>query len=190
LGGARLWFEEALAGGETPEALEGLGWAGYFLDDDSLTFDARERAYRLYRERGDRGSAARVAAWLAADCLEFRGESAVANGWLQRAHALVDDLEPGPDHGWLAVHEALIIIDEDPPTAGTLAAQAVRLGRRFGVPELEMVGLGLEGRALVSEGDLAAGMRCLDERDGCGARRRRENSGLRRLGVLLSHLGV
>jgi LuxR family maltose regulon positive regulatory protein len=44
-----------------------------------------------------------------------------------------------------------------------LAGRAVELGRRFGVPELEMVGLGLEGRALVSEGDLKEGMRRLDE---------------------------
>ena len=48
-------------------------------------------------------------------------------------------------------------------TARRLAAQAVEIGRRFGVPELEMVGLGLEGIALVSEGDLDTGMRRLDE---------------------------
>jgi LuxR family maltose regulon positive regulatory protein len=104
--GARGWFEEALGAGETPEALEGLGWAGYCLDDEALTFEARERAYRLYRGRGDGRSAARVAAWLAGACLEFRGEPAVANGWLQRAHGLLDDLQPGPDHGWLLIHEA------------------------------------------------------------------------------------
>lgn len=162
---ARACFEEALAAGERPEPLEGLGWAGYFLIDESLTFDSRERAYRLYRERGDDASAARVAAWLAADCLEFRGEPAVANGWLQRAHSLLDDLEPGPDHGWLTLYEAYITLalDEDTTTARRLAAHAVGLGRRFGVPELEMVGLGIEGRALVSEGDLDEGMRLLDE---------------------------
>ncbi len=160
---ARACFEESLAAGETPDALEGLGWAGYFLDDDRLTFDARERAYRLYRQRGDESSAARVAAWLAADCLEFRDEPAVANGWLQRAHRLLDGLEPGADHGWLAVHEASIIIGEDPATARRLGAYAVELGRRFGVPELEMVGLAHEGLALVSDGELGQGMRRLDE---------------------------
>lgn len=103
---ARGCFERAAAAEETPEALEGLGWAGHALDDERLTFDARERAYRIYRERGDAQSAGRVAAWLAADSLEFRGEPAVANGWLQRAHSLLDDLEPCPDHGWLALHEA------------------------------------------------------------------------------------
>jgi tetratricopeptide (TPR) repeat protein len=160
---ARECFERALARAETPEGFEGLGWAAYCLDADALTFGAREAAYRLYRERGDDSSAARVAAWLAADWLEFRGEAAVSSGWLQRAHRLLEGREPGPDHGWLAVHEASMIVDDDPAAARTLAIEAAELGRRFGVSELEMVGLALEGRALVSDGDLSAGMRRLDE---------------------------
>jgi hypothetical protein len=41
-------FAEALAREETPEALEGLSWAAWWLDDAEAVFDARERAYRLY----------------------------------------------------------------------------------------------------------------------------------------------
>src|SRR5437899_2406405 len=162
---ARAAFEESLATGETPEALEGMGWAGHMLNEDRLTFDAREKAYRLYLDRGDKSSAARIAALLAADCLLFRGEAAVANGWLQRAHSLIDDLEPGIDHGWLAIHEGHIAVslDEDTAKARQLAARAVELGRTFYSPELEMLGLGLEGRALVSDGELDEGMRRLDE---------------------------
>jgi ATP/maltotriose-dependent transcriptional regulator MalT len=156
-------LEEALARSETPEAWEGMGWAGYFLDDSALTFEARERAYRGYRERGDDASAGRVASWLAADSVEFRGEPAVASGWLQRAHSLLDPVTPGPDHGWLAIHEASMILDSDTVTARRLARSAVELGRRFGVAELEAVGLGIEGQALVSEGHLDEGMRRLDE---------------------------
>ena len=64
-------------------------------------------------------------------CLEFRAEAAVANGWLQRAHSLLDDLEPGPDHGWLAINEAAIRLgmDEDTVTARRLGSRAVELGR-------------------------------------------------------------
>jgi DNA-binding CsgD family transcriptional regulator len=162
---ARAAFAEALAEGETPEALEGLGWVGHMLNDDELTFDARERAYRLYLDRGDNSSAARIAAYLAADNLMFRGEPAVANGWLQRAHSLIDHLEPGVDHGWLAIHEGHIAVslEEDTAKARQLAARAVELGRIFRAPELEMLGLGLEGRALVSDGELEEGMHRLDE---------------------------
>src|SRR5262249_3784903 len=138
---------------------------GHMVSDERLTIDSRERAYRHYLDRGDRSSAARIASLLAADCLLFRGEAAVANGWLQRAHSLIDDLEPGIDHGWLAIHEGHIAVslDEDTTKARRLAAHAVDLGRLFGVPEIEMLGLGLEGRALVSEGSLEEGMRRLDE---------------------------
>jgi len=163
--GAKAAFEESVAAGESPEALEGLGAAAQMLNDDGLTFDARERAYRLYLDGGDRGPAGRVAAWLAADCLLFRGQPAVANGWLQRAHSHIDELEPGIDHGWLAIHEGHIAVslDEDTAKARTLARRAIELGRSFGAPELEMLGLGLEGRALVSDGELEEGMRRLDE---------------------------
>jgi DNA-binding CsgD family transcriptional regulator len=163
--GAQAAFEKSLSEGETPEALEGMGWVGHMLNTAELTFDARERAYRLYLERGDKGAAARMAAYLAADHLLFRGEPAVANGWLQRAHSLIDGLEPGVDHGWLAIHEGHIAValDEDTAKARQLAARAIELGRAFGAPELEMLGLGLEGRALVSDGELDEGMRCLDE---------------------------
>jgi LuxR family transcriptional regulator, maltose regulon positive regulatory protein len=163
--GARASFQESLLEGETPEALEGMGWAGQMLNEDRLTFDARERAYRLYLARGEQGSAARVAAWLAADHLLFRGEPAVANGWLQRAHSLIDDVDPGVNHGWLAIHEGhmALALDEDTTKARQLGARAVELGRTFRAPELEMLGLGLEGRALVSEGELEEGMRRLDE---------------------------
>lgn len=162
---ARAAFDASIAAGESPEALEGLGAAAQMLNDDGLTFHARERAYRLYLDRGDRGPAGRVAAWLAADCLLFRGQPAVANGWLQRAHSLIDELEPGIDHGWLAIHEGHIAVslDEDTAKARRLASRAIELGRSFGAPELEMLGLGLEGRALVSDGELEEGMRRLDE---------------------------
>ena len=43
--------------------------------------------------------------WLAADELDFRGGMAVAQGWLRRAHRLLDPLEPVPAHGWLPFHE-------------------------------------------------------------------------------------
>jgi len=162
---ARAAFEESLAQDETPEALEGMGWVGHMLNEDRLTFDSRERAYRLYVERGDKSSAARIASYLAADHLLFRGEPAVANGWLQRAHSLIDDLEPSVDHGWLAIHEGHIAValEEDTAKARQLATRAVELGRTFRAPELEMLGLGLEGRALVSDGELEEGMRRLDE---------------------------
>lgn len=161
---ARSAFERALAQGETPEGLEGLSWAAWWLDDAQTVFDARDRAYRLYRQRGDPAAAARMATWLAADELDFHGALAVASGWLRRAHRLLDPLEAGPDHGWLAFHEGYVAqLEGDTDLARRSARRAAELGRRFGVADLEMLGLALEGSALVGCGQVAQGMTHLDE---------------------------
>ena len=102
-----------------------------------------------------------MATWLAADELDFHGAAAVAQGWLQRAHRLLDPLEPGPDHGWLAFHEGYAAFGD--PKAEELAKQAAELGRRFQVADLEMLGLALQGAALVARTEVDEGMRCLDE---------------------------
>jgi LuxR family maltose regulon positive regulatory protein len=39
---ARGLFERALGGAETPEALEGLSWAAWWLDDGEAVFPAYE----------------------------------------------------------------------------------------------------------------------------------------------------
>src|SRR5688572_2801094 len=97
---ARASFTQALKDGETPEAFEGLSWAAWWHDDAEAVFAARERAFGLYKERGDAAGAARMATWLAADELDFHGAFTVAGGWLARARRLLAPLEPGPEHGW------------------------------------------------------------------------------------------
>jgi LuxR family transcriptional regulator, maltose regulon positive regulatory protein len=162
---ARARFEAALLAEESAEALEGLGIAAWWRDDAAVTFDARERAYRRYRQQGDRQGAARVATYLAYDYYSFRGEYAVANGWFQRAHRLLEDLDPLPEHAILAIYEGALALGlySDTVTALRLSAHAGKVGRTLEVLDLEMFALALEGMARVSAGEIAAGMRCLDE---------------------------
>src|SRR5712691_8226518 len=162
---ARNAFEAALRERESPEALEGLGLAGWWLDLADVVFDSRERAYRLYRDRGDRRGAARVAIWIAWDTWAFRGEHAVANGWLQRARALLDGLGDLPERAWLELREgALALLDDgDPDRAHRHAAEGIRVGRAANAIDLEMLGRALQGLALVASGAVAEGMRALDE---------------------------
>jgi LuxR family transcriptional regulator, maltose regulon positive regulatory protein len=161
---ARSNFQAAARAEESPEALEGLSWSAWWLEDISGCLDARERAYLLYRQTGDQRGAARMALWLGDDHIEFRGAAAVADGWFQRAARILEDLEPSPEHGWLAVfgaHEALN--DHDLAGARQLAGDARELGRQLGAVDLEMFSLATEGLVLVEEGDVEQGMRCLDE---------------------------
>jgi DNA-binding NarL/FixJ family response regulator len=161
---ARTAFELAVSLEETPEAFEGLSWAAWWTGDRELLFRARERAYGLHRDRGDRRGAARMATWLGTDSVDFRGEFAVASGWLARARRLLEGAEDCPEYGWLCVHDAeQLIYAEDTARARERGREAVQLGHRLERTALEMMGLSVEGLALVTEGDVDRGMSRLDE---------------------------
>ncbi|HKE91725.1 MAG TPA: LuxR C-terminal-related transcriptional regulator [Gemmatimonadales bacterium] len=162
---ARTAFNASLEAAETPQALEQLGLVSWWLDDHEQTFRARERAYTLYRDGGDAKGAARVALWLVWDNLAIRGDSAVASGWLERARRLLAGHESSAEFGWLLLREGEVALfrGHDPAAAQASGVQAAELGRSTGDRGLEFTGLALEGLARVSAGDVAAGMRCLDE---------------------------
>ena len=121
---ARVCFEQALEGSDSAESWDGLSWACWWLEDGAAAIRARERAYCLYKDAGDRQGSARMAIWLANDHLDFRGEEAVAQGWMRRATRILDDLDPVPEHGWLAALEAQLALE-----AGDMA-EGLRLGTR------------------------------------------------------------
>lgn len=162
---ARAHFEAACGRDEAPEALEGLGMAAFWLSQAPTALRAREQAFRLYRQRGDRYGAARVATFLAWDSWVFRGEDAVANGWVRRANRLLDGLDPGAEHALVAICEGhlAMMVGNDSAAARSLGARAAALARSLGVIDLEMFAQALEGLALVVEGEVAEGMRRLDE---------------------------
>jgi len=159
---ARL--ERAVAAGAGPEALEELSWATWWLDQVESCLAAREQAYLGYREHDDERSAARMALWLGDDHLEFRGAQAVAQGWFARAKRLLDDLETCPEHGWLAVFEAHAALGRSElDDVMRLAGHAQLLGRRHEVVDLEMFAVATEGVGRVAQGEVAEGLRRLDE---------------------------
>jgi len=162
---ARHAFEAAFAHEATPETLEGLATAAYWQGDGGALFAAREEAYRLYQKRGDNRSAARVATLLALEYEAGRGESAISNGWLRRAHRLLEGLEPTPEHAWLALWEGhlALLYHGDRAKARRLIEEGGSLGRALGLSDVETMSRALEGIAMVSEGHVAEGMSRLDE---------------------------
>jgi ATP/maltotriose-dependent transcriptional regulator MalT len=162
---ARTAFEEALKLGETPEALDGLAGAAGWLDDAATALSARERAYRLFLQRGDRELAARVAFNMALDVLNFRGDPAVASGWIQRGRDLLRDRPESPWRGAIDLAEAwmALLFHKDIPKARRLAERALEAGYRTGVPDVLIIAKSRLGEVLVSAGQVADGMRLLDE---------------------------
>jgi DNA-binding CsgD family transcriptional regulator/predicted negative regulator of RcsB-dependent stress response len=162
---ARELFETSLSLEETPEALEGLGVAASWLDDAETSDNVRERAYRAYRERGDRLGAARVAMSIAMTHIGFLGAPAVSRGWLRRASGLLQDLDRTPIHGWIALGEGFIAVvyDKDAAKGRELSEEAAKLGRALGDVHLEMMATGQAGLCMVLAGKVREGMPLLDE---------------------------
>jgi DNA-binding CsgD family transcriptional regulator len=163
--GARVAFEAARNLVETPEGLEGLGLAAWCLDDAKAVFEAHERAYQLYRQRGDRLAAGRLAMLIGVDSFHLRGQTAVARGWHRRAQSLLDGLPTSPEHAWLHLWgcEISLATGDDVGRVRAAAAEVVAIGRRLGDADVEMLALAQEGLALVMQGDVQAGMLRLDE---------------------------
>ena len=160
---ARAAFERAAEAGAGPEALEGLAQAAFFLDEPDAAVDAHERAYALYRSADRPVDAARVAIALAWEYRAYRGEPAVSDGWLGRARRLLEGTGLTRERGWLVLREASFALPGDPVLSRTRSAEAESLGRELGDIDLEMTASALDGLALVSQGEVAAGMARLDE---------------------------
>lgn len=159
---ARVDFERACADDpDCPEAVDGLGQALYWLGDYPRALELRERAYTLYRRRGDLPAAAMVAVRLAMLHALIAGNGAVVGGWLASARRVLDGCGDCPERGW---HDLfLAAATDDPAERVRLAEQARLTGRRFGEPGLEYDALSYVGKALVEQGHVDAGMALVDE---------------------------
>jgi ATP/maltotriose-dependent transcriptional regulator MalT len=110
--------------------------------------------------------AARVAVQLAVHHDVYRGETAIANGWFERARSLLEPLEPAPEHAWLAFWKAHVEIHVRGQVARGQSnlAEAVRLAEAAQPSgELGLLTLGLRGLLAISEGAIDEGLRRLDE---------------------------
>ena len=146
-----------------PEWLEALAEAAWWVGrlDDCIA--ARERAYLLFDEAGERRAAGRCATWLFEHYC-FRAQPAIGSGWLRRARrALEDDVECA-EYGQLLIREVQQAHGTgNRALAVTRAESAIALGRRLRSPDLEAVGLEALGRVLIEEGRPAEGLALLDE---------------------------
>jgi len=154
---------EALAQVESAAAHELLGLACWWLSDIDTLFRSRERAFKLFVDLGATRRAARMAVWLDWDYRAFRGEPAVAQGWLRRARRLLGDDTDCAEYGWLLMREADAILSSDAAGAVQASAAATALARRHSDVDLENVALSLEGLARVAAGEVRDGMQQLDE---------------------------
>jgi DNA-binding CsgD family transcriptional regulator len=161
----RAGFEAANTIEEAAEAYDGLATCCRFMGalDESLA--ARERAFRLFRERGDVDRATIAAAWLGRDAAAPGGEASIARAWFAVARRLLERTDSPLARGTVCYYEGQFALlgEIDAPRGGDLGAEARACGRECGDLDLEMQGLSLQGLALVAEGRVEEGMVLVEE---------------------------
>jgi DNA-binding CsgD family transcriptional regulator len=121
-----------------------------------------ERQYRVYDDSGDQVRAARCAFWLALTFLS-RGEAGQASAWTSRGQRLIEDHDCA-ERGYLALAVAEQQLREGHADAAAATAdQALAVGESFRDVDLIAAARHVQGRALIDQGRVVAGLKRLDE---------------------------
>jgi ATP/maltotriose-dependent transcriptional regulator MalT len=143
--------------------LDALAEAAWWLGRLDECIAARERAHACYDRAGATLPAGRCAVALFHHWC-FKGKQAIASGWLGRARRALQAQPESPEYGYLLLYEAEVAHGSGDLTGATdLVEQALELGRRLRVPDLESQALQALGRLLIDHGRPAEGLARLDE---------------------------
>jgi DNA-binding NarL/FixJ family response regulator len=147
--------------------LEALAEAAWWLCKSDESIAARQGAYAAFRDANDDRGAARAAARLFHDHF-YRGEGAVAVGWLRRGFRHVEGDPDCVESGWLQMAEAELYLHRGPlEQAVAGAAKAIRTAQDHRDADLAAVAMQIQGRALIAQGRIADGLALLDEAMTC-----------------------
>jgi class 3 adenylate cyclase len=144
--------------------LERLAEAAYWLGRMEDSIAARERAFRVYEQVGDRGRAARMALDMAK--FEFgRHRRAIGSGWLSRAERILANEPESVHHGYLERLRAVIAFEGRHDAAAALmhAERALDIGTRSADSDLMALALHDKGRILIDTGKVTEGQALIDE---------------------------
>jgi ATP/maltotriose-dependent transcriptional regulator MalT len=137
--------------------------AAWWLGRLQECIEARERAYRLFDELGDRRRAGQCAVWLW-EHHAIGARPAIAGGWLRRARRALEGQPDCVEVGALLLREAEIAHGSGSlDLARDLAGGVAELARNLRSADLEAEALQTIGRVLIDQGEVAEGMGHLDE---------------------------
>ncbi len=143
--------------------LERLVWSAALTGHDEVFLDALERLHKACVAVLENKRAARAAFWLGFHLASFG--SASAPGWLARANRLIEnEPEPCAERGYLLLPTVeRHLAAADAAAAEEAANNAARIGERCGDRDLVALARNLEGRALLEQNRIEAGLSLLDE---------------------------
>ncbi|MGH8825591.1 MAG: LuxR C-terminal-related transcriptional regulator [Jiangellaceae bacterium] len=141
-----------------------LAITAFLLGHRNDCVQALQRAYQANLDESDTLGAVRAAYWLALTLWQG-GELAIGNGWLARGERLLEGVEDDVvERGYLLERATFGHVAKGEFAEALAAAPRVtEYGRRFGDPDLTAMGLHVEGRLTIFSGQVADGLRLLDE---------------------------
>src|SRR5258706_11712639 len=144
--------------------LERLAVAAYLTGRAEDSVDVWTRAHHECGRLGDVARAVRCAFWLAFGLLN-KGDPSRGGGWVDRAQRLLDDaVLDCVEHGYLRYLVGLrAIFEGDGAAAHAAFVRVAEIGDQFGYPELVTLARVGVGRCLIYAGEIAEGVRLLDE---------------------------
>jgi tetratricopeptide (TPR) repeat protein len=155
----------SLADQATPlgvEDLERLATSAHLIGRDDEFLRVLDRAHQAHLNAGASVRAARCAFWVGLHLL-LRGETGRATGWLARAQRLLGHLDC-VEQGYLLLPVVEQYLDEgDGKAAYTTASSAAAMGDWFGEADLIACARHVQGRALIQQWQVQAGLSLLDE---------------------------
>jgi DNA-binding CsgD family transcriptional regulator len=147
----------------TPEDLEALADAAWWLSKNDESIAARQQAYAAFAAANDERRAAYHAGRLSIEHF-LREEPAVGAGWLMRAQRHLQDEAECIEHGFLAVLEGTVArFSGDLDGAIALAERAATIALRFEDRDVWALGIHTQGLVLIDRGEIAEGLALLDE---------------------------
>jgi DNA-binding CsgD family transcriptional regulator len=142
--------------------LDCLATAAYLTGRELEFQHIHQRLYGLHVESGDWAPAARCAFWLAVTFL-LRGETGQSNAWTARGQRLVEHRDCA-ERGYLSIAVAEHQLREgDSEAAYASAGAAIVIGETCRDADLVAAARHARGRALIQKGDVAGGLKDLDE---------------------------
>ena len=158
-------FHRLEAAGELgPDDTMTLATSAFLAGDADSAVRTWQHGYQQLVHAGDGLGAVRCAFWIGL-VLGLRGEQAVAGGWAARAQRLLEaEPEDIVERGYLLIHEFYAHLGRgDLARAEETGAEVLRIGRRFGDPDLVAHGLVSMGRIAIYRGRVREGLDLLDE---------------------------
>lgn len=140
-----------------------LAGSAYCTGRMAVCADAHRRSYAEHQRRNNPRGAA-MCAYSLYVLYKFKGEQALAAGWLARAQRLLKDAPECVEQGYVLVARATeLYYGGELEDALPLASRATEIGGRFADADLAHLGLHTQGCALVRLGRTAEGMKLIDE---------------------------